>query len=604
MPFRGRERTSEAEAEAEVGQPATSTARIPAGQEPVLGRYRLEQRLGSGGFGVVWSAWDEKLEREVAVKVIQRDGGDARIVREARAAARLNHPGIVGLYELAADDDQLYLVSELVQGRTLAELERAKALSDRDVARIGVALCDALVHAHARGVIHRDVKPQNVMVVAEPAAGSGFAKLTDFGVAHVASADRVTHTGDVVGTLEYMAPEQAEGGEVTPAADVYALALTLYEAWTGINPVRGKGPAATARKLGRPLPSLASRRRDLPPELCDMIDDAVEPDPGLRPSPRELAAELRASEPELSSEGGLVEPETLERLGLASARRLLPLPGGERLTRPAAGAGLGALVLAALVGLGPQPPFSAAAAALVAALVTALLPRVGWIASALGVCAWLASPEAGRQGTALLLAAVLVPVPLLLPRAGHLWSLPALAPLLGAVGLAPAFVGVAALVRGSLRRAALAALGFVWLAAAEVLTGKSLLFGIPDGVLPRDYWQASVGEAASHAVGPLLSSPALAPALVWAALAPVLALVVRGRFLALDVVAAGAWAAALVVAQAAVAEPLAPVTALDQPRGGSVGPILAAAVVLAVAVAAPASFRGTQEPATAGRGIP
>src|SRR3954470_2234912 len=178
---------------------------MPPEHEPLLDRYRLEKRLGSGGFGVVWAAWDEKLQREVAVKVIHRDGGEERIVREARAAARLNHPGIVGLYELAAEDDDLYLVSELVRGRTLAELEQAKALSDRDVARIGVALCEALTHAHARGVIHRDVKPQNVMVVAEPAAGAGFAKLTDFGVAHLAESD-LTKTGDVVGTLAYMAP--------------------------------------------------------------------------------------------------------------------------------------------------------------------------------------------------------------------------------------------------------------------------------------------------------------------------------------------------------------------------------------------------------------
>src|SRR5262249_41076931 len=157
-------------------------------------------------------------------------------------------------------DDNLYLVSELVRGRTLAELERARALSDRDVARIGVALCDALGHAHERGVIHRDVKPQNVMVVADPAAGAGFVKLTDFGVAQVVSADGATHTGNVAGTLEYMSPEQAEGRQVTPATDLYALTLTLYEAWTGSNPVRGRGPAATARKLGRALPSLASRR--------------------------------------------------------------------------------------------------------------------------------------------------------------------------------------------------------------------------------------------------------------------------------------------------------------------------------------------------------
>ncbi|HYP48961.1 MAG TPA: serine/threonine-protein kinase, partial [Thermoleophilaceae bacterium] len=255
------------------GSTPTELPASEPGARLVLGRYRLQRRLGAGGFGVVWLAWDERLEREVAVKVVPRDGADARVEREARAAARLNHPGIVALYELATDEHEVYLVSELVQGRTLAELTRAGAIADRDVARIGAALCDALHHAHARGVIHRDVKPQNVMVVAEPAAGAGFAKLTDFGVAHVASGDGLTRTGDVVGTLAYMAPEQAEGSRVSPACDVYSLALTLYEAWTGSNPVRAAGPAATARRLGRPLPSLARVRRDLPLELCDAVDD-------------------------------------------------------------------------------------------------------------------------------------------------------------------------------------------------------------------------------------------------------------------------------------------------------------------------------------------
>ena len=258
-----------------------------SGARVILDRYRMERRLGAGGFGVVWLAWDEKLEREVAVKVIPRErGGGERVEREARAAARLNHPGIVAIYELASDEHDVYLVSELVRGRTLAELTKAGAISDRDVARIGAALCEALEHAHARGVIHRDVKPQNVMVLAEPAAGAGFAKLADFGVAHVASGDPLTRTGDVVGTLAYMAPEQAEGARVTPACDVYSLALTLYEAWTGTNPVKAAGPAATARRLGSPLPSLAGMRRDLPFELCDVMDEALDVDPVLPPRAR------------------------------------------------------------------------------------------------------------------------------------------------------------------------------------------------------------------------------------------------------------------------------------------------------------------------------
>src|SRR5688572_13320956 len=293
-----------------------------SGARVILDRYRMERRLGAGGFGVVWLAWDEKLEREVAVKAIPRErGAGERVEREARAAARLNHPGIVGVYELASDEHDVYLVSELVRGRTLAELTEAGAISDRDVARIGAALCEALEHAHARGVIHRDVKPQNVMVLAEPAAGAGFAKLADFGVAHVATGDPLTHTGDVVGTLAYMAPEQAEGARVTPACDVYSLALTLYEAWTGTNPVKAGGPAATARRLGKPLPRLASLRRDLPLELCDAIDAALDPDPLRRPTPATLRAAMRAAEPELDDQGGLVEPATLRRVGLPSTTR-------------------------------------------------------------------------------------------------------------------------------------------------------------------------------------------------------------------------------------------------------------------------------------------
>ena len=490
------------------------TQRLPdaAGARLILGRYRLERRLGAGGFGVVWLAWDEKLEREVAVKAIPRDGGAGeRVEREARAAARLNHPGIVAIYELASDEHDVYLVSELVRGRTLAELVHARAIADRDVARIGIALCEALEHAHARGVIHRDVKPQNVMVLAEPAAGAGFAKLADFGVAHVTSGDPLTRTGDIVGTLAYMAPEQAEGARVTPACDVYSLALTLYEAWTGTNPVRAGGPAATARRLGRPLPSLAALRRDLPLELCDAVDEALDVDPARRPAPARLRAELRAAESELTDEGGLIEPATLRRVGLASVPRRRGLPwrrsgGGvpephapaqdgvrppaRLLERAAAGLAAGGLVLAALETLGPAPSFSVLAATALAAAATAVLPRIGWLLAVIGLCAWLVSPEADRQGTALLVLAAAAPVPLLLPRAGLLWSVPILAPLLGTIALAPAFVGIAALASTPARRAGLAAAGLWWLVLAEALTGRVLLFGSP-----RARCRAGIGRA-------------------------------------------------------------------------------------------------------------
>ncbi len=582
------------------------------GARLILGRYRMERRLGAGGFGVVWLAWDEKLEREVAVKVIPRERGEGeRLEREARAAARLNHPGIVAIYELASDEHDVYLVSELVRGRTLAELTRAGAIADRDVARIGIALCEALEHAHARGVIHRDVKPQNVMVLAEPAVGAGFAKLADFGVAHVATGDPLTRTGDVVGTLAYMAPEQADGARVTPASDVYALALTLYEAWTGTNPVKAAGPAATARRLGRPLPSLAAMRRDLPLELCDVIDDALEVDPALRPAPARLRAGLRTAEAELEDEGGLVEPATLRRVGLAptSRRRSLvglrrrgvePLPGDAAAELPgadrarariperlAAGLAAAALVLACILGLGPDPSFSPLAAAGLAAVATAVLPRIGWLLAVIGLCAWLVSPEADRQGTALLIAAAAAPVPFLLPRAGLLWSVPVIAPLLGTIALAPAFVGIAALASTPARRAGLAAAGLWWLVLGEALTGRALLYGSPDGTLAPSSWDGSISAAASDALQPLVTTPALAPVLAWAAGAVVLALVVRARWLAVDLLGAGLCAAALGAAHVALGDALAADVALDHARGAMAGSI-AAALVVVVAFHTPA----------------
>jgi len=590
----------------------------------VADRYELLESVGRGGFGVVWHAHDVKLERDVAVKVVPRDEGPrerSRATREALAAARLNHPGIVALYELGTDDHYTYLVSELVPGATLGELALEGALSDRDVARIGGALYEALEHAHARGVVHRDVKPQNVMVVAEPAAGVGFAKLTDFGIAHLASGEGLTATGDVLGTLAYMAPEQAEGRRVTGATDVYSLALTLYEAWTGTNPVRADSPAATARQVGRQLPPMRGRRSDLPAELCDAVDAALDPNPFYRPSPPELCAVLRDTESSLSDDGGLVEPETLERFGLTAVRartklrtlihRGAPVRGGlheeetaepvgllaRALPRAVAGLTTGALLVAALEGLGPQPSVAPLAIGALSALLVALLPRVGWLCTALGLCAFLATPEVDRAGTALVLVLALAPVPLLLPRAGLLWSLPALAPLLGTIALAPLFVGVAALPRTVWRRAGLGVLGFVWLAVAEALSGQELLFGVADGTLDRASWEDSPIDAASDALLPMITSPALAPAVVWAAFALVLPLFARGRWAALDVVVGVAWVIGLVAAHDALGDLLAATAELDEARGAAAGAALGGLVAITVTLIAPPASRERGEAA-------
>jgi eukaryotic-like serine/threonine-protein kinase len=258
----------------------------------VLDRFLIERRIGSGGFGVVYEAWDGRLERAVAVKAIeQRGDADRRVLREAQAAARLNHPGIVTLYEMGEEDGNALLVSELVEGDTLASCAAADALSDREIGEIGADLCEALDHAHSRGVIHRDIKPQNVQVV----DGQPRAKLMDFGIALVADASGLTQTGDVIGTLAYMSPEQAEGREAGPEADVYSLALTLYECWSGENPHRRGNAAATARSIGGRARPLHRLRPDLPRELTAEIDACLDARPQHRPSLEELGTAIEES---------------------------------------------------------------------------------------------------------------------------------------------------------------------------------------------------------------------------------------------------------------------------------------------------------------------
>lgn len=258
----------------------------------VLNRFLIERRIGSGGFGVVYEAWDGRLERPVAVKAIEQRGeAGRRVLREAQAAARLNHPGIVTLYEMGEEDGNALLVTELVEGTTLARLAAAGELTDREIGEIGADLCEALDHAHSRGVVHRDIKPQNVQVV----EGEPRAKLMDFGVAHLADDAPLTAVGDVVGTLAYMSPEQAGGRPAGPAADVYSLALTLYECWSGENPHRRANPAATARAIGARVRSLRRLRPDLPRELTDAVDACLRPRPGQRPSLEELGTAIEDS---------------------------------------------------------------------------------------------------------------------------------------------------------------------------------------------------------------------------------------------------------------------------------------------------------------------
>jgi eukaryotic-like serine/threonine-protein kinase len=550
----------------------------------VLGRYRLGERLGAGGFGTVYAATDERLRRAVAVKVIPADRvarDRPRAQREALAAGRLDHPAVVRVFDAGEDSRARYLVSELVHGRTLDELAAEGALSDRDVLRIGLALAGALQHAHDRGVVHRDVKPQNVIVPEAPRSADGVAKLADFGVAHLAGDEPLTRTGDVVGTLAYMAPEQAAGHRVDERADLYSLALVVYEALAGTNPVRAGSPAATARRVGTVLPSLRRTRRDLPEELCAAVDRALRPRPEERGTLDELAEALADALPEVSDEGGTVAPHPLERA------EALALPGWA--ARAAAGVLAGGLVAAALAATGAQ-----AAAGAFAGVAVAAFPRAAWLAAALATIGFLG---AENPGGALLVAAAAAPVPLLLRGAGALWSVPALAPLVGIVSLAGAFPALAGTARGWMRRAALGALGAWWALLAQPLLGRALLqgpgaVGVPaSGGQVREAGQRLAAGVGPHGLelGPLAHAPAgdvvhrvfeplvtggalLYPA-IWAVAAAVLPWLVRGRHLAVDVIAAAAWAATLGAATAATAPP--------EPRGLVAGAVAAGALAVA-----------------------
>src|SRR4051794_8154048 len=430
-----------------------------AGGALVLGRYRLGARLGSGGVGTVFAGRDERLGRPVAVKVIPSSGpAPERGAREALAAARLDHPGIVAVFDAGEEGDARYLVSELVEGRTLDRLEADGALSDRDVVRIGLTLAAALAHARDRGVIHRDVKPQNVIVPHDRDDASAAAKLADFGIAHLADGESLTRTGDVVGTLAYMAPEQAAGERIDDRADLYALALVLYEALAGANPVRGGSPAATARRVGQPVPPLQGARPDLPAGLAAALDRALAIVPEERGELEDLADALEAELFDVPDEGGTLAPLPLER-------RLGPCALPAWAARPAAAAATGLLAGAAAAAL-DSPPASPLAIAAAAAVVALALPRMAWVAAAVAAVVAVAGEQPGPAALIALAAAL---PPLLAPRHGTAWPLPAAAPVLGLIGLAGAYPALAGRARRAPTRAALGAAGAAWwlLATAE-----------------------------------------------------------------------------------------------------------------------------------------
>ena len=275
---------------------------MEAGAGTLSGRYETSEKLGTGGMSNVYKATDRILERTVAVKILAEHLSDderfvARFRREALAVARLIHPNIVQVYDSGVDDGRHYIVMEYVQGRSGAQILQKQGPLDGDTtAEIGAQACAGLDYAHRRGIIHRDVKPGNLMIVGGPVGGGEMTvKLTDFGIARAIEQTRITQVGSVVGTAAYLAPEQVRGEEATPATDVYALGVVLYQFLTGRLPYEGSSLAelAVRQQNEKPLPP-DTYNGEVPETLGAAVLRALEGDPGRRyASAGELAAGLR-----------------------------------------------------------------------------------------------------------------------------------------------------------------------------------------------------------------------------------------------------------------------------------------------------------------------
>ncbi|WP_343899204.1 serine/threonine-protein kinase, partial [Nocardioides aquaticus] len=268
------------------------------------GRYRLDSRIATGGMGEVWRATDTMLGRTVAVKVLKHEYSDdpdfrARFATEARHAAALDHPGVAQVYDVGegpsrdgSGHPQPFLVMELVDGEPLSDIlrqgQQAGRTVDREVLRDLLAqAATAIGAAHVAGIIHRDVKPANLLVTRDRRI-----KITDFGIARAADAAGITQTGQVMGTPQYLSPEQARGEQATPASDVYALGVVAFECLAGRRPFEADSPVATAlAHLQQPVPDLPS---DVPDDLAAVVRTALAKDPADRfPDGNAFAAALR-----------------------------------------------------------------------------------------------------------------------------------------------------------------------------------------------------------------------------------------------------------------------------------------------------------------------
>ncbi|MEU4510376.1 protein kinase [Nonomuraea wenchangensis] len=269
----------------------------------VGGRYRLLKAIGKGGMGKVWQAYDEVLGRDVAVKEVmpppdltgpEREVFSRRTFREARAAGRVAHPGVATVYDVLEEDGHPWIVMQLVRSRTLGETIREDGpLSPYDAAQIGVQLLQALRAAHAAGVLHRDVKPDNVLL-----AEDGRAVLTDFGIATTEDDSTVTRTGVLIGTPAFIAPERAAGGRASPASDLWSLGVTLYQAVEGHSPFQRTNPLTTLGAVMHAKPEPATHAGVLAPVLDGLLRKNPTERMTLDDAERRLAAIVMGASPD------------------------------------------------------------------------------------------------------------------------------------------------------------------------------------------------------------------------------------------------------------------------------------------------------------------
>jgi hypothetical protein len=419
----------------------------------VLGRYRPLRPLGSGGSGSVWLVRDERSARDVALKVVPREGkAGSRAEREVEAATRLRHPRCLRALALERDDRHVYVAYEYIAGRTLRQALRFGELDDTTAVEAAAQVLEALAHAHGKGVVHRDVKPANVMLEDKEEVS---VRVLDFGLAQLEEADTLTAAGDVPGTLAYIAPERLAGREATGAADIWAVGVLLWEALAGRHPFSAVSPLETAKRIGEGAPPLSRLRPDLPRKLTSAVDSMLSLSPSQRPGAKAAAMRLRAAWSELG-----------ERPRPAMSRTTL----GERAAPALLAASYAACALWILPFFPPGWPV----------LIGGLIALVGLAAPRAGLALALATPVLPLGNASLGLALVYAALALVWFALFLHDDRSALLFLLGpALALAQALPLLSVLVlsaRGSIRRIALAGGGVLAAVVAAGLTRDPLPF--------------------------------------------------------------------------------------------------------------------------------